>query len=116
MFFLICLYHTMTTFEEKTSENFVGKGENAGNQHFHLFPQYFPPYQKEIVPFQQPQCSCFLQMLSIWLRLTFCPLGKGLVDILSIYHFSMGECNTILSAYTKYRHLDSVALTCRSVN
>ena len=23
-------------------ENIVGKRENAGNQHFHLFPQYFP--------------------------------------------------------------------------
>ena len=23
-------------------ENIVGKGENAGNQHFLLFPQWFP--------------------------------------------------------------------------
>ena len=27
--------------ENKTSENFVGKGENAGNQHFLLFTQCF---------------------------------------------------------------------------
>ena len=26
-------------------ENIVGKGENAGNQHFLLFPQCFLPYQ-----------------------------------------------------------------------
>ena len=27
--------------------NFVGKGENAGNQHFLLFPQCFQPYQRQ---------------------------------------------------------------------
>ena len=32
--------------KEKPSENIVGKGENAGNQHFLLFPQYFQPIQK----------------------------------------------------------------------
>ena len=30
-------YHKMTI--EKPFENIVGKGENAGNQHFLLFPQ-----------------------------------------------------------------------------
>ena len=28
-------------------ENIVGKGENAGNQHFLHFPQYFLPYLKQ---------------------------------------------------------------------
>ena len=28
-------------------ENIVGKGENAGNQHFLLFPQCFLPFPKE---------------------------------------------------------------------
>ena len=28
-------------------ENIVGKGENAGNQHFLLFPQYFLPCPKK---------------------------------------------------------------------
>ena len=28
-----------------TFENIVAKGENAGNQHFHLFPQCFMPFK-----------------------------------------------------------------------
>ena len=28
-------------------ENIVGKGENAGNQHFLLFPQCFLPFQTQ---------------------------------------------------------------------
>ena len=30
------------------SENIVGKGENAGDQHFLLFPQCFLPFPKQI--------------------------------------------------------------------
>ena len=45
-------------------ENIVRKGQNAGCQHFPLFPQYFQ---------------------------------KGLLKLRII---AMGECNTILSAYT----------------
>ena len=30
------------TLKKKPLENIVGKGENAGNQHFLLFPQCFP--------------------------------------------------------------------------
>ena len=29
-------------------ENIVGKRENAGNQHFLLFPQYFKPFSNQI--------------------------------------------------------------------
>ena len=32
--------------EKDSFENIVIKGENAGNQHFLLFPQCFLPYQK----------------------------------------------------------------------
>ena len=32
-------------------ENTVGKGENAGNQHFLPFPQCFLLYQREKLPF-----------------------------------------------------------------
>ena len=40
------LYHTIPTFNNppprnKPFENIVGKGENAGNQHFLLFPHFF---------------------------------------------------------------------------
>ena len=31
----------------RPSENIVGKGENAGYQHFILLPQCFLPYQRE---------------------------------------------------------------------
>ena len=36
----LTLYHTILTFDDKKkpSENIVGKGENAGNQHFLLLP------------------------------------------------------------------------------
>ena len=33
--YLLTLYHTIPTV---TFENIMGKGENAGNQHFLLFP------------------------------------------------------------------------------
>ena len=32
-------------------ENIVGNGENAGNQHFLLFPQYFQMYQRQLSSF-----------------------------------------------------------------
>ena len=35
----------LTTLGEKPFEKIVGKGENAGNQHFLLFPQCFQPFQ-----------------------------------------------------------------------
>ena len=38
----------LTTSKMKPFENIVGKGENAGNQHFLLFPQYFVPFPKQI--------------------------------------------------------------------
>ena len=33
----------LTTLRKKVFENIVGKGENAGNQHFLFFPQCFQP-------------------------------------------------------------------------
>ena len=37
----------LTTLRKKALENTVGKGENAGNQHFLLFPQCFKLYHGE---------------------------------------------------------------------
>ena len=37
----LTLYHTIMTLKKKPFENIVGKWENACNQHFLLFPQYF---------------------------------------------------------------------------
>ena len=38
---------------KKAFENIVGKGENAGNQHFLLLSQCFLPYQRPISSFKQ---------------------------------------------------------------
>ena len=40
------------TLSKKPFENIVGKGENAGIQHFLLFPQCFRPFPKHISTFQ----------------------------------------------------------------
>ena len=37
----------LMTFAKKPFENMEGKGENAGNQHFILFPPCFQPYQRQ---------------------------------------------------------------------
>ena len=37
---------------KKPNKNIVGKGENAGNQHFLLFQQCFPPFDREIATFE----------------------------------------------------------------
>ena len=46
--------HTMTPFAclgKKPFQNTVGKGENAGNQHFLLLPQCFLLYQRQKLSF-----------------------------------------------------------------
>ena len=45
-----------TTLEKKASENIVGKGENAGNQHFLLFQQCFPTFPNKSPFFCSPFC------------------------------------------------------------
>ena len=77
----LTLYHKMPNFNDsekkkKTYQNIMGKGENAGNQHFLLFPPCFLPFSKEISIFQS-NLFCRLQMLSIWTCLKFCCLVKG---------------------------------------
>ena len=37
----------LTTLRKKPFETIVGRGENAGNQHFLLFPQCFLPFPKQ---------------------------------------------------------------------
>ena len=51
-------------------ENIVGKGENAGNQHFLLCQQFFLPFQNQISNFRLYLFYC-LQMLSMWTSLLF---------------------------------------------
>ena len=76
--FIVCcvtLYYTVPTFNDPEIEafgNIVEKGENAGNQHFLLFPQCFLPFSGQISIFQ-PILFCCLQVLSIWTSLKiFC--------------------------------------------
>ena len=59
----------------------VGKVENAGNQHFLLFPECFLNYQKQILPFE-PHLYFRLLTLSIWTSLKIVSFGKELT------HFS----------------------------
>ena len=62
---LLTLYHAILTLNDPGKdafENIVGKGENAGNQHFLLFPQCFLPFLKQNLIFDS--CLiCRLQML-----------------------------------------------------
>ena len=58
--------HTVTPFdapEKQAFENIVGNGENAGNQHFLLFPQCFLFYQRQkyyfVVQFVVYKCFPF---------------------------------------------------------
>ena len=43
---------TLNTSGKKAFENIVGKGENAGNQHFLLFPQCFLFFPTKISVFE----------------------------------------------------------------
>ena len=69
LFFKLTLYHTIPTFnspeKRDLSENIVGKGENAGSQHFLLLIQCFLPMTERISVFKL-HLFCRLQMLSIW--------------------------------------------------
>ena len=60
----------LMTLAKKPFENIVGKGENAGNQHFLLFPQCFLPILYRISIFKL-HLLFRLQMLSIWTRPQF---------------------------------------------
>ena len=60
------LSHTILTFnhlKERSFENIVRIGENAGKQHFHLFPQCFLPFPKTSFIFIShiyfSICKCF---------------------------------------------------------
>ena len=48
----------LTTLTERSFENIMGKGENAGNQHFLLFPKCFLPVLKQISIFESHLFCC----------------------------------------------------------
>ena len=69
--FYLTFSHTITTFNDPTEEHqgkIAGKGENAGYQHFLLFPQYFLSFPEQISVFQS-HLLCRLLMLSIRISL-----------------------------------------------
>ena len=68
----------LTTLKKKALENTEGKGENAGNQHFLLFPQCFLLCLRENLSFYQ-RLILRLQMLSIW----SCPKFFRLVELIN---------------------------------
>ena len=49
----------LTTLKKRAFENIVGKGENAGYQHFLLFPQFFLLYQRMMVTSISPFPTIF---------------------------------------------------------
>ena len=63
----------------------MGKGENVGNQHFLLFPQFFLPFPKQIAIFQL-NLICGLQMLLILDLSKNLSFGKELSDGLLMFH------------------------------
>ena len=67
---------TTLSLRKRPFENIAGKGENAGHQHFLLFPQCFLLFQKSSSIFES-HLFCRLQSLSIWTGQKFCRLVKS---------------------------------------
>ena len=81
-------------------KNMVGKGEIACNEQFLLFPQGFQLNQITVSPF----AHVFFIICLIAVELEAPKIGMSCKELIATY-ISMGESNTILSAYTLYRHL-----------
>ena len=59
-YFVLLLLHNVDLNDsgKEALECIVGKGENAGKQHFLLFPQHFLPDQINIALFVVVKCFC----------------------------------------------------------
>ena len=91
-------------------EKIVGEGENTGNQHFVPFPQCF---QSLSLSHENP--GLFWRGLIKVSGKSFCISHVSKYGHYRRIHVSqtqivfsslLGECNTILSAYKLYRHLE----------
>ena len=72
--------------KKKAFESIVGKGENAGNQHFILLPQCFLSYQREKLSFNQHLSSANAFNLD---QSKILPFGKGFNNkraMMALYH------------------------------
>ena len=69
------LYHTIPILNNRNrypSENIVGKGGNAGIQHFVSFSTVFSTLFKDKVAFFEPQLICRLHIVPTWMSLKCC--------------------------------------------
>ena len=73
--------------EKESCITIVGKGENAGNQHFLLFPQCFLPVQREIAT-SEPQWNLRQQMLLIQTLLNFAVFLRFFQHYLWCHHLT----------------------------
>ena len=107
-------WHLMTL-KKNTFKNIIGKGENAGNQHFLLFPWYFLFYQRKKSSFQQ-HSFCRLHKLSIWNRLKFCILvfSKGLSVIMNIDTPTYESCSVKRAQSASRKYIDADQTTVRA--
>ena len=64
------------------AENIVGKGDNAGYQHFLLFPQCF----------QKPSCPRLLKVGIVWERVNCLPSSKSFNSVY-FKEFAGGQLN-----------------------
>ena len=88
------------TIKNQALDNNVGKEENAGKQHFLLFPQCFLLYQKESFSFQQP-LICHLQMLSVCSCPKFC---HGTVET----HEYVNCCHNMTKVVLKHHSVNAL--------
>ena len=69
------------------------KGQNAGNQHFLLFPQFFPSYQTQILSLGK-ELLCHLTTLKIQTNLKFDRIAKGQRAVL-VFLFTFNTTDTV---------------------
>ena len=70
----------LTTIRKESFENLLGKGENAGNQHFLLFPKGFPPFPRQISIYKS-HLFCHLQRPLNFVKSWILSFGKGLMHL-----------------------------------
>ena len=76
--------------QKKALENIVGKGENAGNQHFLLFPRCFFPYHTQKSSFNPLQNDKFLN----WSKLK--ALADNKINVTEKFEFVLGRVENIV--------------------
>ena len=81
----------LTTLKKQSFENIAGKGENAGNQHLLLFPQYLLPFQNQISVFIS-HLFCHLKLFTILNMSKNLLYGKGISLQYKSFENTGGKC------------------------